>query len=67
MERSFRVWAVTDDGRYLEMGEAILCGDVQGWGRQIPVDLSALRELRFVGQDDRTTFTASFDSSYPWE
>jgi hypothetical protein len=66
-EQRFRLWALTDGGRYLALGDVVLDSDDRTWGRQIPVDLSELRELRFVGSDDQATFTASFGSSDPWE
>ena len=35
------------------------------WGGQLPVDLSAVHDLRFVGSDGRTTFAATFDTANP--
>ncbi len=65
--RLFDVQVVTGDGKYLRLGEAVLGGDNEAWGRQIPVDLSAVHELRFVGSDGRTSFTATFDAAGPWK
>jgi hypothetical protein len=58
---------LTRDGRYLPVGDAVLGGDNKAWGGQLPVDLSAVRELRFVGSDRRTAFAATFDAASPWE
>jgi hypothetical protein len=66
-ERSFEVRVVTRDGRYLVLGDAVLGGDNQAWGRQIPIDLSVVHELRFVGPDGQATFAATFDAASPWE
>jgi hypothetical protein len=37
------------------------------WGVQLPVDLSAVHELRLVGPDGRTAFAAGFDAAGPWD
>jgi hypothetical protein len=66
-ERSFDVQVVTGDGRYLRLGKAVLGGENQVWGRQLPVDLSAVDELRFVGPDGNASLTATFDASSPWK
>lgn len=66
-QRSFEVRVVTRDGRYLGVGSAVLGGEVQVWGHQIPVDLSAVREVRFVGSDGRIAFTAIFGAANPWD
>jgi hypothetical protein len=60
-----QVQAVTRDGRYLPVGDAAL-GSGRAWGGQLPVDLEALHELRFLGPDGRTVFTATFDTANPW-
>ena len=65
-ERRLRVQALTRDGRYLPLGDAVLGGATGAWGGQLPVDLSAVHELRFVGSDRRTAFTATFDAASPW-
>ena len=44
---------MTRDGRYLHLGEAVLGGAKGTWGGQLPVDLSAVDELRFVGSEGR--------------
>jgi len=49
----FKVQVVTRDGRYLHLGEAVLGGAKGTWGGQLPVDLSAVDELRFVGSEGR--------------
>jgi hypothetical protein len=66
-EGPFEVRVVTRDGRYLLIGDALLGGENEAWGRQIPVDLSVVREVRFVGSAGRTAFVARFDSANPWE
>ena len=62
----FKVQVVTRDGRYLHLGDAVLGGAKGTWGGQLPVDLSAVHELRFVGSDGRPTLTATFDTTNPW-
>jgi hypothetical protein len=66
-ERPFGVRVVTRDGRYIALGDAALGGDHEVWGRQIPVDLSEVQELRFVGPEGGTAFSAVFDPADPWE
>jgi hypothetical protein len=66
-EGRFQVQVVTRDGRYLSLGDAVLGGGKGTWGGQLPVDLSAVHELRFVGSDGRPTLTASFDTANPWD
>jgi hypothetical protein len=48
-------------------GEAVLGGAKGTWGGQLPVDLSAVHELRFVGSDGRPTLAATFDTTNPWD
>jgi Putative zinc-finger len=66
-EGRFQVQAVTRDGRYLSLGDAVLGGAKGTWGGQLPVDLSAVHGLRFIGPDGRTAFTATFDTANPWD
>jgi hypothetical protein len=66
-EDRFQVQAVTRDGRYLALGDAVLGGAKGTWGGQLPVDLSAVHELRFTGSDGRTAFTTTFDTANPWD
>jgi hypothetical protein len=66
-EGRFQVQVVTRDGRYLPLGEAVLGGARSTWGRQLPVDLAVVHELRFVGSDGRTALTATFDADNPWD
>jgi hypothetical protein len=66
-EGRFQVQVVTRDGRYLALGDAVLGGAKGAWGGQLPVDLSVVHELRFVGSDRRTAFAATFDVANPWE
>jgi hypothetical protein len=63
----FQVQAVTRDGRYLSLGDAVLGGAKGTWGGQLPVDLSVVHGLRFIGSDGRTAFTATFDTANPWD
>jgi hypothetical protein len=65
-EGGFEVRVLTRDGRSLAVGEAILGGDSVAWGRQIPVDLSDVQEIRFVGADGRAAYVAVFDEAGPW-
>jgi hypothetical protein len=65
-EGRFRVQVVTRDGRYLPLGEAALGGASATWGGQLPVDLSAVHELRFLDPGGRTAFTATFGAVDPW-
>lgn len=62
----FHVQVVTRDGRYLSLGDAVLGGAAGTWGGQLPVDLSAVHELRFMGPDGRTAFAATFATANPW-
>jgi hypothetical protein len=66
-EGRFQVQVVTRDGRYLALGDAVLGGAKRTWGGQLPVDLSAVHEFRFVGSDGRPTLTATFDTANPWD
>jgi hypothetical protein len=66
-EGRFQVQAVTRDGRYLSLDDAVLGGAKGTWGGQLPVDLSAVHELRFMGSDGRTAFTATFATANPWD
>ena len=66
-EGRFEVQAVTRDGRYLSIGDAVLGGANGSWGGQLPVDLSAIHELRFVGPDGQRAFTATFTTANPWD
>jgi Putative zinc-finger len=66
-EGRFQVQVVTRDGRYLPLGDAVLGRTRPTWGGQLPVDLAAVHELRFVGPDGRTTLAATFDTANPWE
>lgn len=66
-ESRFQVEVVTRDGRYLSVDDVILDGTHQAQGVQLPVDASAVQELRFDGSDGRTQFTATFDTANPWD
>jgi hypothetical protein len=62
-----RVQALTRDGRYLELGTAVLGGGNRVWGGQIPVDLSAVKALRFLRADGGAEFSATFEGVKPWD
>jgi Putative zinc-finger len=66
-EGRFRVQVVTRDGRYLSLGDAVLGGATATWGGELPVELSAVHELRFVASDGRTAFAATFATANPWD
>jgi hypothetical protein len=66
-EGPFQVQVVTRDGRYLPLGDAHLTGTRGVWGGQLPVDISAVHQLRLVGSHAGTAFTASFDGANPWD
>ena len=66
-EGQLQVQALTRDGRYLALGKAVLGGGNRAWGGQIPVDLSAVHELRFVRSDGQTAFAATFDGVKSWK
>ena len=66
-EGRYEVQVVTRDGRYLSLGNAVLGGAKGTWGGQLPIDLSAVHELRFLGSDGRPTLTATFDTANPWD
>jgi hypothetical protein len=66
-EGQFQAQVVTRDGRYLPLGDAALGGAKGTWGGQLPVDLSAVHELRFLGSDGRPAITATFDTANPWD
>jgi hypothetical protein len=63
----FQVEVVTRDGRYLPVGDAVIGGAERTWGAELPVDLSVVHELRFIGSDERIAFTATFDTASPWD
>jgi hypothetical protein len=63
----FQVQVVTRDGRYLPVGDAVIGGAERTWGTELPVDLSDVHELRFMGSDERIAFTATFDTASPWD
>lgn len=65
-EGQLQVQALTRDGRYLTLGKAVLGGGNRAWGGQLPVNLAAVHELRFVRSDGRTVFAATFDGIKSW-
>jgi hypothetical protein len=62
----YHVQVVTSDGRYLSLGETSLGEAGDAWGQQLPVDLSAMQQVRLLGPDGTTTMTATFDAANPW-
>ena len=66
-EGRLQVQVVTRDGRYLPLGTAVLGRGTGTWGGQLPVDLSAVHELRFMGSNGRPALTATFDTANPWD
>jgi hypothetical protein len=66
-EGRFHVQVVTRDGRYLTLDDVNLGGADQAQGLQLPVDTSAVQELRFAESDGRAVFTATFDTANPWD
>jgi hypothetical protein len=62
-----QVQIVTRDGRSRSLGEAVLGGAAGSWGAQLPVELSAVQELRLLGSDGRPTLTATFATTNPWD
>ena len=60
-----QVQVLTRDGRSLSLGQAVLGGAAGSWGAQLPVDLSAVQELRLLGSDGRPTLTATFTTTNP--
>jgi hypothetical protein len=65
--RRLEVRIATRVGTYIDIGHAVLRGGNESWGRQIPVDLSAVKELQFVGPGGRPVFTATFEAVGPWD
>jgi hypothetical protein len=63
----FQLEVVTRDGRYLPIGNTVLSGAEQAWGGQLPVDLSAVHQLRFVGSDGQAVLVATFGNANPWD
>lgn len=64
--QTFDVQLVTRDGRHLPAGTAVLGGNHQSWGAQIPMNLTALAQLRFVAADGQTIIVAHLGARGPW-
>lgn len=60
---AFEITVVTDDGRVIPAGKALL-GAGGTWGGAMPVALGSIRELRM--QRDGLTLVATFDARSPW-
>jgi hypothetical protein len=65
--RRLEVRIATRAGTYIDVGEVVLRGGNETWGRQIPIDLSAVKELQFVGPSGRPVFTATYGAVGPWD
>jgi hypothetical protein len=66
-EGRFQAEVLTRDGRYLPAGDVVLGGARQAGGVQLPVDLSEVQEIRFMGPDGQLVFVATFNTSdNPW-
>jgi len=64
--QTFDVQLVTRDGRHLAAGTAVLGGSHQSWGAQIPMNLTALAQLRFVAADGQTVIVGHLGARGPW-
>jgi hypothetical protein len=65
--RALEVRIATRAGTYIDIGDAVLRGGNEAWGQQIPVDLSTVMELQFVGPGGRPVYTATFEAAGPWD
>jgi|SRR5215469_3439799 len=64
--QTFDVQLVSRDGKHRPAGTAVLGGDHESWGTQIPMDLTALTQLRFVSVDGQTVILAHLSARGPW-
>ena len=62
---SFRAWILTSDGR-VPLGRAELGRGRSSWGRNLPVDLSRVRELWLEPMDGGPALVARFHADDPW-
>lgn len=62
----YRVWLVTSDGRQIALGRAELGLGHASWGRNLPVDLAAARELRLEPEAGGRELVAAFHPDDPW-
>jgi hypothetical protein len=56
----------TLDGRRLSLGSAVLGGSHDTWGARIPVELTAIDQLRFEDGQGRAVLVAYIDANDPW-
>ncbi len=64
--RSFRAWLLTSNGRRVSLGRAELGRGWSSWGRNLPVDLSTVRELWLEPVDGGPGLVATFHPDDPW-
>jgi hypothetical protein len=64
--RWYRVWVVTADGTRVPLGRAELGRGWSSWGRDLPVDLASVREMRLDPEDGGSGLIARFDPRDPW-
>jgi hypothetical protein len=64
--RSFRAWLLTSGGRRVSLGRAELGRGWSSWGRNLPVDLSTVRELWLEPVDGGPGLVATFHPDDPW-
>jgi hypothetical protein len=64
--QTLRAEIVTGDGRYLALGDAQLGGGEHVWGSAIPVGLSEVRQILFLGADGRPVYQATLNAGNPW-
>jgi hypothetical protein len=62
----FEVVLTTRDGRRLSLGSAVLGGSHDTWGASIPVELTAIDQLRFEDGEGRAVLVAYIDANDPW-
>lgn len=67
MGQRYEVEAATRGGEYVAVGVADFGRGDRTWGDEIPVDLSEIVGIRFVGPDGSVAFVASLDPADPWE
>jgi hypothetical protein len=60
------VTLTTRDGRRVSLGSAVLGGNDDTWGTSIPVELSAIQQLRFEDDEGRAVLVAYIDAVDPW-
>jgi hypothetical protein len=60
------VTLTTRDGRRVSLGSAVLGGGHDTWGTSMPVELSAIQQLRFEDDEGRAVLVAYIDADDPW-